>query len=58
MRFEDFVAETGAYFADCLVFLGVGVIACEKVGAVDGGAFAAAVESSYYYQVERVADAR
>ena len=49
MRFEDFVAETGADFADCLVFLGVGVVACEEVGAVEGGAFSAAVEGTYYH---------
>lgn len=47
VRLEDLVAETGADLADCLVFLGVRVVAGEEVGAVDGGAFAAAVEGAY-----------
>jgi len=47
VRLEDLVAETGADLADCLVFLGVRVVAGEEVGAVDGGALAAAVEGAY-----------
>jgi hypothetical protein len=44
---EDLVGEPGSEFTDCLVFLGLGVVAGEEVGAVLGGAFSAAVEGSH-----------
>ena len=55
--FEDGVGEAGADVADGFKGLGGGVVAGEKEGAVDGGAFAFAIVGAEDDEVEGVADA-
>lgn len=57
MRVQDLLREACPDLTDRLELLGVGVEACQEEGAVDVGAFAAAVVGADDDEVEGVADA-